>query len=305
MKHFLIALLLLLFLASPLSAQTPIDRYDTAYSSVNGGDGYKTYHNETATLAWGEGYIMMSFVAAYEGTGDLAYLDLLADHADHVLANRDDNRGVVDYRAISGACWRNLHYQPNDEPYCYAVHSGMITYPMAAFARIVRDDPTLWTQTTYDGSTYLAKAEKFVTACYETIAFHEDQWADDGDAGYYQFRYDATFLPYPGRDLPLNQGNALGRTIASLAVSENDAILAALRKLPSFPTILGPGHMSGKEMFGIENMIEQPVPMNMFDLKAGDKRIIAHLNFEPWYASIKKVVLEAVKERGQHWSQRK
>ena len=58
-------------------------------------------------------------------------------------------------------------------------------------------------------------------------------------------------------------------------------------------------------MFGIENMIEQPVPMNMFDLEAKDKRIVAHLNFEPWYKSIKNVVLKAVKERGQHWSQRK
>ncbi len=85
----------------------------------------------------------------------------------------------------------------------------------------------------------------------------------------------------------------------------NDAILEALRKLPSFPTILGPGHMSGKDMFGIQNMIEQPVPMNMFDLKARDKRIVAHLNFEPWYTSIKKVVLKAVKERGQYYTQRK
>jgi len=85
----------------------------------------------------------------------------------------------------------------------------------------------------------------------------------------------------------------------------NDAILAALRKLPSFPTILGPGHMSGKEMFGIDNMIEQPVPMNMFSLDAKDKRIIAHLNFEPWFASIKDIVIKAVKERGQLWSQRK
>ena len=85
----------------------------------------------------------------------------------------------------------------------------------------------------------------------------------------------------------------------------NDAILEALRKLPSFPTILGPGHMSGKEMFGIDNMIEEPVPMCMFDLGAKDKRIIAHLNFEPWYASIKNVVLKAVKERGQYFTQRK
>ena len=84
----------------------------------------------------------------------------------------------------------------------------------------------------------------------------------------------------------------------------NDAILAALRKQPSFPTILGPGHMSGKEMFGIDNMIEEPVPMCMFDLEAKDKRIIAHLNFEPWYRSIKDVVLKEVKKRGQHWTQR-
>ena len=63
--------------------------------------------------------------------------------------------------------------------------------------------------------------------------------------------------------------------------------------------------MSGKEMFGIQNMIEQPVPMNMFNLEAKDKRIVAHLYFEPWYNSIKNVVLEAVKERGQLWSQRK
>jgi hypothetical protein len=52
-------------------------------------------------------------------------------------------------------------------------------------------------------------------------------------------------------------------------------------------------------------MIEQPVPMDMFDLKAGDKRIIAHLNFEPWFEAIKTVVIKAVKERKQHWSQRK
>jgi len=84
----------------------------------------------------------------------------------------------------------------------------------------------------------------------------------------------------------------------------NDAILAALRKLPSFPTVLGPGHMSGKEMFGIDNMIEEPVPMCKFDLEAQDKRIIAHMNFEPWYNSIKGIVLKAVKERGQYFTQR-
>jgi branched-chain amino acid transport system substrate-binding protein len=84
----------------------------------------------------------------------------------------------------------------------------------------------------------------------------------------------------------------------------NDAILAALRAQPSFPTILGPGHMSGKEMFGIDNMIEEPVPMCMFNLNANDKRIVAHLNFEPWYMAIKNIVIEEVRKRGQMWDQR-
>jgi hypothetical protein len=51
-------------------------------------------------------------------------------------------------------------------------------------------------------------------------------------------------------------------------------------------------------------MIEEPVPMCMFDLEAEDKRIVAHLNFEPWYASIKGVVIKAVEERGQMYYQR-
>jgi len=85
----------------------------------------------------------------------------------------------------------------------------------------------------------------------------------------------------------------------------NDEILEALRAQPSFPTILGPGHMSGEEMFGIKNMIEQPVPMNMFSLDAKDKRIIAHLNFEPWFQAIKHVVIKEVEKRGQMYYQRK
>ncbi len=84
----------------------------------------------------------------------------------------------------------------------------------------------------------------------------------------------------------------------------NDAVLAALRAQSSFPTILGPGHMSGKDMFGIDNMIEEPVPMCMFDLGAKDKRIVAHINFEPWYKSIKNIVIKAVEERGQMYYQR-
>jgi len=45
--------------------------------------------------------------------------------------------------------------------------------------------------------------------------------------------------------------------------------------------------------------------MNMFDLQAKDKRIVAHLNFEPWFKAIKPIVMKAVKDRGQYYTQRK
>jgi len=84
----------------------------------------------------------------------------------------------------------------------------------------------------------------------------------------------------------------------------NDQILETLRAMDSFATCLGPGHMSGMEMLGIDNMIEQPVPMCMFNLEAGDKRIVAQYNFEPWFQAQKDVMIGAVEDRGMMYYQR-
>lgn len=73
---------LLAAIALPASAQTPLERYIEADLSINNGDGYKTSNNETATLGWGESYIMMSYASAYLATDDTFFLDKLADHAD-------------------------------------------------------------------------------------------------------------------------------------------------------------------------------------------------------------------------------
>ena len=186
--------------------------YENAYDNVAGGDWYRDSNNETATLAWGESYVMMSLAAMYRATGDLSYLDRLAHHADGVLAQRDDARGVADYRGVSGACWRNTSYQPADEPYCYAVHSGMLAYPLAELARLVAADH-LEDELAPDGETYGAKAARFLAAARETAAYHDDEW---NAAGYYVFRASASFLTYAGRDQPLNQSNAMGRLLLAL-----------------------------------------------------------------------------------------
>lgn len=44
--------------------------FEAAYDNVEGGDWYRDSNNSTATLAWGESYVMMALAAMYRGTGD-------------------------------------------------------------------------------------------------------------------------------------------------------------------------------------------------------------------------------------------
>lgn len=193
-------------------AVTPRWAFEDAYDNASGGDWYIDQNNETAQLAWGESYVLWSLAAMARATDQPLYFDRLARHLDALLLQRDDARGVADYRGISGACWRNTSYQPQGQPYCYAVHSGMLIYPMAEFARLVAD----WRHRdalAYDGQTYAAKAAAYTAAAAETVAYHDDEW---DPAGYYVFRGDATFLEYAGVDQPLNQSNAMGLALLVL-----------------------------------------------------------------------------------------
>ncbi len=214
--------------------------FEDAYDNVNGGDWYRDYNNESATLAWGESYVMMALAAMYRRTGDPLYLDRLAYHADGVLAQTDEARGVVDYHGESNACWQDRHYQPNGEPYCYVVHSGMIGYPIAEFARLVRDTPSLRDQATWDGTTFEEKAAAYVAQLEEVIATHDDEFVDLGDGGAYAFQPDATFTCCPGQPVPLNQSNAMGRLLLAMwdLTGRSDYLDKAVRLARSFQDAL-------------------------------------------------------------------
>ncbi len=82
-----------------------------------------------------------------------------------------------------------------------------------------------------------------------------------------------------------------------------DAILKALRAAKSIPTILGPAVMYGKDMWGIDNMISPPIPIN--EVRDGTKRIQAQVRFEPWFQSRKDTIIKVVRDQGQMWDQRK
>lgn len=75
------------------------------------GDAQPDVPNEiNGSLAWGQSYILRSYLAMYQAFGDTRYLDLLCRNADAMLGTRDSVRGVTDWRGKSLPAWRG--WQP-------------------------------------------------------------------------------------------------------------------------------------------------------------------------------------------------
>ncbi|MCL6639592.1 MAG: hypothetical protein K6T80_07955, partial [Firmicutes bacterium] len=202
---------LVFILLSSLFAVIPAWGYDPGelrqmferLDTVNGGNWQKDADNESAQLAWGESYVMDAYVTMYEATGDTYYLDKFVTHAKGVLARRDSVRGVTDYRGLSLPAWRNNSYTQNGEYAIFAAHTGMIVYPMAKFAAIVAENPSLQAKYGTDGDLFLQAAK-------DAVAVHQDEWVEMGEVGYYSF---PAGMPYKqaGMGLPYNQYLAMAR----------------------------------------------------------------------------------------------
>jgi len=174
----------------------------TRLDAVNNGNWFKDANNDNAQLAWGESYVMDAYLTMYEATGDTYYLDKFVAHGKGVLAQRDLSRGVTDYRGLSLPAWRNGSYTLDGKYAIFAVHTGMIAYPMAKFAALVTNTPSL--------QKYWNDRALFLQAAKDAVAVHEDEWVDEGDTGCYKFRDD---MPYKqaGLKLPFNQYLAMAR----------------------------------------------------------------------------------------------
>lgn len=81
-----------------------------------------------------------------------------------------------------------------------------------------------------------------------------------------------------------------------------DKVLEALKAQESIETILGPGKMTGEDMWGLDNMVSPAIPIN--EVRNGTKRIQAQLTFENWFEPRKDEIIEMVEKKGQMWHQR-
>ncbi|MGH3728306.1 MAG: hypothetical protein ACRDTU_06090 [Micromonosporaceae bacterium] len=109
-------------------------------------------------------------------------------------------------------------YQMASQQGIFAVHTGMITSPIASFARLVHETPAL-------RARYAATGRRYVEACEAAIAVHDREWGqNDKGEGWYQ---SARGMPVPyadGAEQPANQFLAPARTILQLAAITRDPL---------------------------------------------------------------------------------
>ncbi|MGW0227675.1 hypothetical protein ACWDWO_05130 [Actinopolymorpha singaporensis] len=295
------------------------DTFDRAFHE-SGSSGQPDQPNEAGGLAWGQSYVLASFLRMYDAYRDTYYLDRFVHNADLVLANRDSERGVTDYAGRSRPAWRttnpytvgiarlsdaggapvlevrsalayadratatvrageggrftlsvtNAQYGRTDTfadvtmdpagpdyvvdrvydayptgtmvtvrdlrpapaagdppapgdtalasaPLVFAVHTGMISYPLAWFAATVLTDPRLCRD-----PRYARKAEEYAAAARDAAAVHDEEWRDGPDGtGWFQWPKGMP-VPYDGNIQPINQSVALGRTYLALAEVTRD-----------------------------------------------------------------------------------
>lgn len=80
-----------------------------AYFRANSSNRPDVPNDVGGNLAWGQSYVLRSFISMYHGYRDTHYLDLLVDNVDAILSTRDSVRGVADYRGLSLPAWRGYH----------------------------------------------------------------------------------------------------------------------------------------------------------------------------------------------------
>ena len=99
-------------LSSPAGANESTDfttraAFDALDLGFNDGNGHKDdLNDDRGALGWGESYVLQAYLLMYQAHRDTYYLDKAIDHIDHVLANRDSERGFTDWRGLSLPGWR-------------------------------------------------------------------------------------------------------------------------------------------------------------------------------------------------------
>jgi hypothetical protein len=199
-------------LAATYDRAALIAKFDTMDQALKKGEGYSSYTNEYGELAWGESYLLEAYLDMFEGTRDTKYLAKFVRQADRVIGNMDQKQGKRDYKGRSAIGWGTARYSKRGEQVVWLVHSGMITYPMARFAWLVKKDKLIGFQ---------KDADRYAEVAKSAMSLFDRNWiyGKASGTGYYQFDPDEPINanePHPPMPLPFNMQLAAGRTFLML-----------------------------------------------------------------------------------------
>jgi hypothetical protein len=153
--------------------------------------------NAQGQLAWQVAFQMTALAEMLEATRDTAYAGQLVRLADAVAAERDDLHDRADelrHHVLKG--WGARKYSKNQRA-IWAVHTALITAPMARFAALVRADPA-WR------ARYGAAAERLARVAREAMQTHDSEYYPGPVPGEGR-------LLWFGESLPFNQQSLVGR----------------------------------------------------------------------------------------------
>lgn len=204
-------------------------------------------------FSWGGSALIVSLYDMYENSGDIKYLNKLIECMGNIMDRRDDLREglqyvendtvkylskIYDYRGVSGATWATDAYNKRNDQgeiikkgvnYAHLVHSGNITHPMAKFAALVKKDLSLQNEVSpdggrYGGMLYIDIANDLIARIEETLNYHEDQWEESGNMGWYRIRCGSNVpLKHFCVKVPLNYLGSIGRIFVLMYVATDDS----------------------------------------------------------------------------------
>ncbi|MBI2140334.1 hypothetical protein HYU14_05400 [Candidatus Woesearchaeota archaeon] len=198
----------------PGSVKAHCESFNAIDGRLAGANWYLGKNNSHGSIAWTRSPLVNGYAIMYRVTNDTYYLDKAITQIDDILALRDDNRGFLDYTNRSLAGWSATNYSNTSLGLRFAVHSGVIIYPMLDIARSVLQKSGMQEFYTQKALEYIEEAKKVADA-------HEEEWVNgpdtrvSGSEGYYQFPPDFP-ADRPGMNLPNNQQLAMGSSLLLL-----------------------------------------------------------------------------------------
>ncbi|MBN2327686.1 MAG: hypothetical protein JXR73_11085 [Candidatus Omnitrophica bacterium] len=194
-------------ISSPLSINEYADpkRYDELYMGDRIHDELADLSNDQGGISWGWSYRMMSLNEMYRATGDIKYLAANLSIIKTILSVRDDRIGKSLWTGETAPAWGSDKYAERGRA-IFAVHTGMILYPMYECLQLAKEQPEI-------SASFKEEFQTILADCNETLSWHDKQfrWGPgEGEACYIGMDQENAMEDKP---LPGNRLSAMGRAL--------------------------------------------------------------------------------------------